>query len=1408
MSRKPRTGSAPWSVIGVASLFAMVLPDTPSGVALSQSLGSAKRGDETGAFGVGEPMSSCAEEPIGCRKQNDTNTLAYRFISLLRFALFGVFCCFAFIPFGWAQQQSAFDQDKLRAYDEFTRGRLQSSVEILRDLIPRAPTKFAAASLQRDIIAFCATGFFRQCSLEAHQALYSAITADRDLSPLFPDMMLYLLRERAWSDDQTFLNDVIRRGGPPSLVDTLKFPAAVAEMHLVMHSEYVRRNDLKAADEAIASTIMALLLSDSSQTDATCRILVGLVQGLFEKQDIFGALQVLSIIAPYVERSLSPASVLYADYSLLAGELISFLNAKGAAAPILSKSFDLYERLDVDRSHRNRKLAIANGLASAALVLDGDLNRARDMHARHPMQGSRNDIIGRAQFQTYAEFYFAVADVFLAVLAKTPPDGRWRGLFEKAPDWNLNEVALADVNSYRMFSLGLLESAGGNRERAARLLLDAAKLRVSKFETIQRANFEGFQFPHLVDKIMISIAMSFAFDAGSADAAELMLRAGEIVNRDPRDALSDQAVLLASQGDDRSRRNAHAYINLVRQKRDWEIKHIRQLLDDRRERDSSATLMLEYEPVVVTLSKLKAQFLTGSNVVKANGIPTLPEVQKSLSERDVFITYFPTIAGLGRLCIDRSGATHNIGAFDVAAVKTHARLIELATTASHAPDPGLDSQFPVESAIYLQRVLFAGLEACLRPGVHAIVALPRELTGVPVAALLRDAPPRLGSGHDLKRANWLIRDFSFSFVVSARHYLALSAHSRRERPPLDFLGIGDPVLDQQNLSQLAAAFTSRAGAKASDHILEMKELPETADELHAVAATFVAAKRDVLLRHQATEAKLRFKALGDYDVIHFATHGVFSKDFDGLSESALVLTPGSSAVSFDDGILSASEISRLSLRARLVVLSACNSAKFEQQQASLGVQDLQAAFTMAGAPTMIASLWPVESAAAADIMVGFFKQWRAGKSGASVSLARAMRSFLDRADGPHQHPRFWAPFIVAGDGGVEGAPTATAQSRLATLEPLEEFKSGGGVVGAAKVGTDLAISVFTDWRQENRASVLSFRGPNGAEKSRVASRDIAVGRIARSGGDILALGSRRAGGVVPLVRFFDAAGRLRRVVEYPELSEHLFLGISPAEKGAVLAAVPQPSSTSRDALLLRIDGNGKILQQAPVSFSRSNFVMDDVFVRVLPDTIAVVTNTGPALRVNTRVKNAFGLPSVCIEDAAATLLQYDRKTLRLVRERRLEQFEATAVEYWNGAVLIGGELRDGCSINGQAAIMRIPTSGEPELLWKNDSLFSSSVRGMTVKNRLWVAIHEERTLGVREMKRAGTTDDPAHYRRWGDSASATHEASILQLSAAGALLARRDLSAGLGILLNGMESIDRGVVVYGILGGVPAMAVQ
>ena len=135
-----------------------------------------------------------------------------------------------------------------------------------------------------------------------------------------------------------------------------------------------------------------------------------------------------------------------------------------------------------------------------------------------------------------------------------------------------------------------------------------------------------------------------------------------------------------------------------------------------------------------------------------------------------------------------------------------------------------------------------------------------------------------------------------------------------------------------------------------------------------------------------------------------------------------MLSPVDPGNSSNDGLLSASEITRLSLNARLVVLSACNTAKIDTQAASLGVTDLQAAFSIAGAPALLAALWPVETTTARDLMTGFFQAWRqqTGKS-ASRALAEATRAYLAHADRTHQHPRFWAPFVVLGYGDTLAA---------------------------------------------------------------------------------------------------------------------------------------------------------------------------------------------------------------------------------------------------------------------------------------------------------------------------------------------------------------------------------------------------
>lgn len=74
--------------------------------------------------------------------------------------------------------------------------------------------------------------------------------------------------------------------------------------------------------------------------------------------------------------------------------------------------------------------------------------------------------------------------------------------------------------------------------------------------------------------------------------------------------------------------------------------------------------------------------------------------------------------------------------------------------------------------------------------------------------------------------------------------------------------------------------------------------------------------------------------------------------------------------------------------------------------ANIGITDLAAAFSVAGSPTLLASLWTVETNAAHDLMLAFFKTWNEQhRKSASAALAGGIERYLAGADRAHHHPR-------------------------------------------------------------------------------------------------------------------------------------------------------------------------------------------------------------------------------------------------------------------------------------------------------------------------------------------------------------------------------------------------------------------
>jgi len=114
--------------------------------------------------------------------------------------------------------------------------------------------------------------------------------------------------------------------------------------------------------------------------------------------------------------------------------------------------------------------------------------------------------------------------------------------------------------------------------------------------------------------------------------------------------------------------------------------------------------------------------------------------------------------------------------------------------------------------------------------------------------------------------------------------------------------------------------------------------------------------------------------------------------------------------STDDGLLEAQELLRMQLRAELVVLSACETAR-GRVGAGEGVIGLSWALFVAGAPSTVLSQWKVESDSTSRLMVAFHQNRKRG-----LNDAEALRqaSLLIRKNPAYQHPFYWTPFILIG----------------------------------------------------------------------------------------------------------------------------------------------------------------------------------------------------------------------------------------------------------------------------------------------------------------------------------------------------------------------------------------------------------
>ncbi|PYP39878.1 MAG: hypothetical protein DMD48_05120 [Gemmatimonadetes bacterium] len=145
----------------------------------------------------------------------------------------------------------------------------------------------------------------------------------------------------------------------------------------------------------------------------------------------------------------------------------------------------------------------------------------------------------------------------------------------------------------------------------------------------------------------------------------------------------------------------------------------------------------------------------------------------------------------------------------------------------------------------------------------------------------------------------------------------------------------------------------------------------------------------------------------EQEIVHLATYGVLNKHNPLFSYVELGAGGG------EDGRLEVHEVFGLTLHARLLVLSACQTGVGGGALADVPPGDdwvgLVQGFLYAGASNVLATLWPVADVATARLMERFYKELAAGRSEAEA-LALAQRATA--RDAGTAHPFYWAGFTL------------------------------------------------------------------------------------------------------------------------------------------------------------------------------------------------------------------------------------------------------------------------------------------------------------------------------------------------------------------------------------------------------------
>ena len=219
-------------------------------------------------------------------------------------------------------------------------------------------------------------------------------------------------------------------------------------------------------------------------------------------------------------------------------------------------------------------------------------------------------------------------------------------------------------------------------------------------------------------------------------------------------------------------------------------------------------------------------------------------------------------------------------------------------------------------------------------------------------------------------------------------------------------GVGQPLPQDQ-----VPAATPAGQVPGPVSLLGLERLPFTRQEAEAILRLAPPQSRFAALDFAANRSTAISKDLSQYQIVHFATHGVVNDAHPELS--GIVLSLFDKAGNPQDGFLRLNDLFNLKLNADLVVLSACRTALGREVRGE-GLIGLARGFMYAGAPRVVVSLWSVNDQATAEEMERFYQGMLGRRHLRPAAALREAQIEMWKQE-KWRAPFLWAAFVLQGE---------------------------------------------------------------------------------------------------------------------------------------------------------------------------------------------------------------------------------------------------------------------------------------------------------------------------------------------------------------------------------------------------------